>query len=120
MTRFTSSKTNATADYVSLSHGVYYRNSHAQEVLLRPTNITWRTLGGSIELYFYAGPTQAEVTAAYQQSSIGLPALQQYFTFGYHQCRWGYANWSQVQEVVDNFDKFGIPLENIWYVGSLR
>jgi alpha-glucosidase len=165
--------TDATADYVSYSHGVYMRNSHGQEVLLRPSNITWRTLGGSVDLYFYAGPTQDKVTKAYQQSAIGFPAMQQYFTFGYHQCRWGYANWSvrrffslpllfgyamsgissekrplcgprdlvatalnfvpsyfaslcsrceqslilfrsELQDVVNNFKKFGIPLENIW------
>lgn len=102
-------------DYVSYSHGVFMRNAHGQEVLLRPSNITWRTLGGSIDLYFYAGPTQEKVTKAYQMSTVGLPAMQQYFTFGYHQCRWGYANWSELQDVVDNFAKFGIPLENIWY-----
>ncbi|KAL8732435.1 MAG: hypothetical protein Q9181_003955, partial [Wetmoreana brouardii] len=113
-TLVTSNETNATADYVSYSHGVYNRNAHGQEILLRPTNITWRLLGGSIDLYFYAGPTQPDVTAAFQTSAIGLPALQQYFTFGYHQCRWGYANWSQLQEVVDNYERFGIPLENIW------
>ncbi|KAL9099583.1 MAG: hypothetical protein Q9163_004940 [Psora crenata] len=110
----TSNATNATANYVSYSHGVYNRNSHGQEVLLRPTNITWRLLGGSIDLYVFAGPTQPEVTKAYQMSAVGLPAMQQYFTFGYHQCRWGYANWSQLQEVVDNYEAFGIPLENIW------
>ena len=102
------------ADYVSYSHGVYNRNAHGQEILLRPTNITWRLLGGSIDLTFYAGPTQPEVTASYQTSAIGLPAMQQYFTFGFHQCRWGYANWTVVQQVVDNYEKFGIPLENIW------
>jgi alpha-glucosidase (family GH31 glycosyl hydrolase) len=26
----------------------------------------------------------------------------------------GYANWTQLQEVVDNFTKFSIPLETIW------
>jgi alpha-glucosidase len=108
--------TNETAQYVSYSHGVYMRNAHGQEVLLRPSNITWRTLGGSIDLYFYAGPTQDKVTKAYQTSAIGLPAMQQYFTFGYHQCRWGYKNWSELQDVVDSFAKFGIPLENIWSV----
>ena len=40
--------------------------------------------------------------------------MQQYWTLGYHQCRWGYANWSQLQDVVDNFRKFDIPLETIW------
>ncbi|KAL8650856.1 MAG: hypothetical protein Q9210_003582 [Variospora velana] len=115
LTLVISNETNATADYISYSHGVYSRNAHGQEILLRPANITWRLLGGSVDLYFYAGPTQPEVTTALQTSAIGLPALQQYFTFGFHQCRWGYANWSQLQEVVDNYEAFGIPLENIWY-----
>ena len=106
--------TDATKKYKSFSHGVYLRNSHGQEVLMRPENITWRTLGGSIDLYIYAGPTQKDVTRAYQRSAVGLPAMQQYFTFGLHQCRWGYQNWSVVEEVVDNFAKFDIPLENIW------
>jgi alpha-glucosidase len=111
---YVSNATNASAEYVSYSHGVYMRNSHGQEILMRPSNITWRTIGGSIDLYFYAGPTQDKVTKAYQASAIGLPAMQPYFAFGFHQCRWGYRNWSEVQDVVDNFKKFDIPLENIW------
>lgn len=110
----TSNETDPTADYIAYSHGIFNRNAHGQEVLLNPTNITWRLLGGSVDLYVYAGPTQAEVTKSYQQSTVGLPAMQQYFTFGYHQCRWGYANWSQLQEVVDNYKAANIPLENIW------
>jgi alpha-glucosidase len=111
---YVANATSATARYKSFSHGVYLRNSHGQEILMRSSNITWRTLGGNIDLYFYAGPTQKEVTAAYQKSTVGLPAMQQYFGFGYHQCRWGYQNWSVLQEMVDNFAKFGLPLDNIW------
>ena len=114
-TLVTSTDTNATAECISYSHGVFNRNAHGQEILLRADNITWRLLGGAIDLYVYAGPTQPEVTAAYQMSTIGLPAMQQYFTFGFHQCRWGYANWSQLQDVVDGYKNLGIPLENIWY-----
>ena len=65
-------------------------------------------------MYVFAGPTQPEITAAYQMSAVGLPPMQQYFTFGFHQCRWGYANWTVLQSVVDNYEAFGIPLENIW------
>lgn len=108
------SKTNYSSQYVSYSHGVFLRNSHGQETILKPQSLTWRTLGGSIDLYFYSGPTQAEVTRSYQVSTIGLPAMQQYFTLGFHQCRWGYNNWTDLEDVVDNFEKFGIPLDNIW------
>jgi alpha-glucosidase len=113
---YAANATDETAEYVSYSHGVYLRNSHGQEVLMRHSNITWRTLGGSIDLYFYAGPTQKEVTKAYQLSATGLPAMQQYFTLGFHQCRWGYKNWSELQDVVDSFKQFSLPLENIWQV----
>lgn len=111
---YVSNATNATSDYLSYTHGVYLRNAHGQEVLMKSSNITWRILGGSIDLYFYAGPTQEKVTKSYQTSAVGLPAMQQYFTFGYHQCRWGYANWTEVNDVVNNFAKFGLPLETIW------
>lgn len=82
---------------------------------MRPNNITWRSIGGSIDLYFFPGPSQPEVTTSYL-NVVGLPVMQQYWTFGYHQCRWGYTGWAQLQEVINNFAKFGIPLETIWYV----
>lgn len=102
------------AQYKSFTHGVFHRNVHTQEILLRESSITWRTLGGTIDLYFFEGPTQDLVTKSYQTSAIGLPAMQQYWTFGYHHCRWGYQNWSDVQEVVENFAKNELPLETIW------
>ena len=106
--------TDASSTYTSYTHGVFLRNAHGQEVLLRPSNITWRTLGGTIDLYFYSGPLAEDVTTSYQLSTVGLPAMQQYWTFGFHQCRWGYENWTRLQEVIDNFAKADIPLETIW------
>ncbi|KAJ9211489.1 CAZyme family GH31 [Paecilomyces variotii] len=113
-TLLTTNETDQSKEYTSFSHGVFLRNAHGQEVLLRPEGITWRTLGGSIDLYFYSGPTQADVTRSYQTSTVGLPTMQQYYTFGYHQCRWGYQNWSVMADVVSSFAKFQIPLETIW------
>jgi hypothetical protein len=78
---------------------VYLRNFHGQEVLLRPESLTWRLLGGSIDLFFFDGPTPAEVTRQYQLSVTGLPAMQSYWTLGFHQCRWGYRNWTETREV---------------------
>ncbi|KAI0160430.1 family 31 glycosyl hydrolase [Xylariaceae sp. FL1272] len=116
--------TNKSAAYRSYTHGVFQRNAHAQEVVLQESSITWRALGGSIDLYFFEGPTQDKVTKAYQTSAIGLPAMQQYWTFGFHQCRWGYQNWTEVQGVIDSFAKNEIPLETMWndidYMKSYR
>ncbi|PYH96809.1 extracellular alpha-glucosidase aglu [Aspergillus ellipticus CBS 707.79] len=109
-----SSEANASQEYVSYSHGVFLRNSHGLEVLLRSQNLTWRTLGGGIDLTFYSGPTQADVTKQYQLSTVGLPTMQAYHTLGFHQCRWGYTNWSELADVVSTFEKFEIPLEYIW------
>lgn len=100
--------------YESYSHGVYLRNIHGQEPQLSEDRITWRTIGGSIDLFFYDGPTQPEVTKQYLKSFDALPAMQQYFSFGFHQCRWGYHNWTELREVVDTFRAFDIPLETIW------
>ncbi|KAF4933811.1 Alpha-glucosidase [Colletotrichum fructicola] len=106
--------TDKTASYKSFTHGVFMRNAHGQEILLRESNITWRALGGMIDLYFYAGPTADSVITSYQKSAVGLPAMQQYWTLGFHQCRWGYTSWDNLQEVIDDFQKFEIPLETIW------
>lgn len=96
-----------------MTHGVYLRNAHGMEILLNPTNVTWRTLGGSIDLYFFPGSLQPEATSQYL-NVIGMPTMQQYWGFGFHQCRWGYENWSVVESVVDRYEEFGIPLETIW------
>lgn len=87
------------SEYESHSHGVYLRNAHGQEVLLRPESLTWRLLGGSIDLFFFDGPTQPEVTKQYQLSAIGLPKMEPYWGLGYHQCRWGYRNWTELRDV---------------------
>jgi alpha-glucosidase len=100
--------------YKSYVHGVYLRNTHGQEIKLQSESLTWRSLGGSIDLFIYDGPTQPEVTKQYLKSIDALPAMQNYWGLGYHQCRWGYRNWTQVREVVETFKKFDIPLETIW------
>ncbi len=60
----------------STSHGVYSRNAHGQEWLLRAENITYRTLGGSIDLYFMSGSTPKEVISQYQAGIVGVPVMQ--------------------------------------------
>lgn len=113
-TLVTTQNTTANGDYVGMSHGVFLRNAHGMEALMLPTNLTWRSLGGSIDLFIFDGPTPDAVTKQYQTGAIGLPAMQQYWTFGFHQCRWGYKNWTQLEDVVNTYRDFDIPLETVW------
>ena len=98
----------------SQSHGVFFRNSHGLEAILGNDTLTWRAIGGSIQLYFMDGPTPADVTAQFVGGVTGLPAMQQYWTFGFHQCHWGYANWSEVQNNIDQYRAVDVPLETQW------
>ena len=111
---YVSEPTDPSKTYMSYTHGVFMRNAHALEVLLRDQSLTWRGLGGTIDLYFYAGPTAKDVMKSYQTSTVGLPAMQQYWSLGFHQCRWGYTGWKDLQKVVDQFAKANIPLETVW------
>ncbi|BFZ65459.1 hypothetical protein YB2330_006631 [Saitoella coloradoensis] len=108
-----SKATSSAGDSSSSAHGVFLRSSNDMDVLLREDYLQYRITGGILDLYIYTGPTPLTVTQQYVQS-IGLPAMQQYWTFGFHQCRWGYSNLSELVDVVESFKEFGIPLETIW------
>jgi len=85
-TRYASAEGNASS--ASTSHGVYARNAHGQDWLLRSDRVVYRTIGGSFDLYFLSGPTPKEVIAQYHTGIVGTPGLQPYWALGFHQCRW--------------------------------
>jgi alpha-glucosidase len=98
----------------SKSHVVYGRNLHGQEWLLRPDRIIYRTIGGSFDFYFFSGPSPTEALAQQQLGVIGKPVMQPYWALGFHQVRWGYQNWTVLQEIIDGYAAANIQLEAIW------
>lgn len=97
----------------SHSHGVWWRTSAPQEVIIEEEAITWRALNGVIDLYFFSGPTPKDVIKQYV-SEVGKPALQPYWALGYHHSRWGYSTIDDLQNVVDTFAEKDLQLETIW------
>jgi alpha-glucosidase len=97
----------------SCSHGVYARNAHGQDWLLRSDRLTYRTIGGSFDFYFLSGDKPKSVISQYHTQIIGTPYLQPYWTLGFMQVRWGYQNWTNLQEVIDLYADAGIQLEMI-------
>lgn len=78
--------------------------------------IQYRVIGGTLDLYFFSGPTPRTVIEQYGQL-IGLPTWQPLFGLGFHLCRWGYANVSETKEQVTRMREANIPLEGECYSG---
>lgn len=98
----------------SLSHGVYLHNSNAMDVTLQPTPaITYRTIGGILEFYFFLGPSPADVIQQYTEL-IGRPFLPPYWSLGFHLCRFQYGSLEKTKEVMQRNIDAGIPLDVQW------
>ncbi len=99
------------------THAVYLMNSNGMKIILDKDEygqyLEYNTLGGVMDLYFMnaANPTEASVQYG---EMIGLPAMMPWWSFGFHQCRYGYQDVYEVAGVVANYSAAAIPLETMW------
>ena len=110
------------------THGVFLLNSNGMDVRIDKTEsgqqyLEYNAIGGVFDFYFLAGPEPASVSKQYAEV-VGLPAMQAYWTLGFHQCKYGWQTIDHVAEVVANYSAAGIPLETVWgdidYMNSHR
>eukprot|EP01038_Epipyxis_sp_PR26KG_P006616 gene6616-9083_t len=95
------------------AHGVLMMNSNGMDIDLNDKSITFKMIGGIIDLYVSVGPTPIEVVSQYT-SIVGKPAMMPYWSLGFHNCKWGYKNIDEVKEVVKNYSIANIPLDTQW------
>ncbi|CUG90124.1 glycoside hydrolase, putative [Bodo saltans] len=93
--------------------GVFWANSHAQNIHIEGDAITYTAVGGIIDLYLIFDTTPMGVVQQYH-ALVGPSAVPPYWALGTHQCRWGYTNLSVVEAVVAGYEAAGIPLEVMW------
>lgn len=61
---------------------------HPLDVILQPTPaVTFRTIGGIFDIYFFLGPTPADVVRQYSEI-VGKPFMPPYWSLGFHLCRY--------------------------------
>lgn len=100
------------------THGVFLLNANGMDVNLNVTDsgdqyLEYNAIGGVLDFYFLAGKKPADVSKQYADT-VGYSAMFPYWTFGFHQCKYGYWDVNMVAEVVGNYSTAGIPLEVMW------
>lgn len=95
------------------SHGVMLMNSNGMDIYLESDYLTFKVIGGIIDLYVFNGPTPTNVVSQYTKI-IGNPTMMPYWSLGFHNCKYGYTSLNQVKQVVANYSAANIPLDTQW------
>ncbi len=69
--------------------------------------------GDSLVVYFFAGPTPADVMRQYTDLT-GRMLLPPLWALGHHQCRWSYASAEKVQDIAQRLRAGKHPSDAIW------
>ncbi|XP_031787365.1 lysosomal alpha-glucosidase [Nasonia vitripennis] len=96
------------------AHGVLFLNSNAMDIILQPTPaITFRSIGGIFDIYFFTGPTPADVLKQYSEI-VGKPFLPPYWSLGFHLCKYGYGTLEKTKAVWQRTRDALIPFDTQW------
>jgi len=70
--------------------------------------ITFRTIGGVLDMYVFLGPKPDDVIQQYT-AVIGRPLIPSYWSLGFHLCRYGYNSAANLKTVINRNRQLGIP-----------
>ena len=96
---------------------VFDHNVGAQDYIIKKESkkyaITQIKTSGKTDQFIILRTNFQRVLAKFQDI-VGKPAMVPEWGLGWHQCRYGYNNTAQVNEVVEKFREYQIPLDVIW------
>lgn len=95
------------------AHGVFMLNVNANDVVVDPQSISWRTVGGVLEFYVFTGPSPMAVVQQYTQV-FGTTFMPPMWSLGFHLCRWGYNSTNETATVNYAMRAAGLPQDVQW------
>lgn len=102
----------------NLFHINYLRNSNAMDYIKSTVEgkhyITFKVIGGIFDFRFFLGEQSPETTVEKLNLYSGRAAIPPFWSFGFHQCKYGYKDITYLEDVVVNYEKNGLPLDTIW------
>ena len=95
--------------------GVFILNSNAQDYKLDEFEddqsiLTYRTIGGILDIFFFAGPRPEDVIRQYQLI-IGFPYMPPYWALGFQLCRYGYHTLENMKAAMNRTLNGKIPID---------
>lgn len=95
--------------------GIFIFNSNAQdykfdEYETNQATLTYRTIGGILDIFFFAGPNPEDVIRQYQ-SVIGQPYMPPYWSLGFQLSRYGFNSLTNMRAALNRTLTAQIPLD---------
>jgi alpha-glucosidase (family GH31 glycosyl hydrolase) len=71
-------------------------------------SVTYRALGGILDLYVFSGPSPLAVVEQYV-SMVGRPFMPPFWSLGFHLCKYGYGSAKNLSDVIQRNRAANIP-----------
>lgn len=98
--------------------GIFFKNSNAKELEYKHVGnkqsiVNFKAIGGILDFFVFFSESAEDVIKAYH-GVVGKPYFPPFWALGFHQSSWQYNTTERVTDVLQNYDKAGMPLEGIW------
>src|SRR5690606_450918 len=77
------------------------------------STLSYITTGGQIEIAFFLHGSAKSIIKQYH-NFIGTPELPPFWSLGWNQASWAYDTQEVIEDMIQNYTKANIPLENVW------
>lgn len=99
------------------AYGIFFDNHNRTYFDLGKESEAYYLLGaeeGNLDYYFIGGESLKEVISGYTELT-GRAPMQQFWTLGFHQSRWGYGSEKEIRGIAEEMRKHKLPCDCIHF-----